>query len=851
MTTFSRLRSWLKWMVKGAHLEKEMDTEAAFHIESYAADLVRNGVSAQEAMRRAKIEFGGVESYKDAIRASLGLRWWDELWIDLRYAVRKLRNSPGFTLTAILVLGIGIGVNVAAFSMFNLIVLKLLPVRDPQMLVRLQRRTLERRTGIMPYPSVVFYREHAKTLSAVMATMGARMELEGDSQPVRVNFATANYFSELGTPAAYGRMFDPVREDSPDAAPVVVLNYGFWQRRFGADPTIVGKTIHLNKKSATVIGITPEVFASLGAQYPDVWLPITQQPYFVEGSKTLTDTSNGSVEMWGRLAPGVTAKVAEQEMLELTNELRKLHPKDIWDQEFIRSDPGGHLQVLKPEMYLVMAMVGTLALLILAVACANLGGLLVARGVTREHEIGIRFAIGASRQRVFRQLCTENLLLALLGSAAGLALGYVVVRVILATTEAPAWTSATPDWRLFLFAAGMALASAVFFGLTPALQIARQKQKKTLARQVLVGAQVAASCVLLIVAGLLIRAVQHALHTYPGFGFEQVLTIDPSLANHGYTPAAARTYLEQFKGRLRALPGVTSVALSSMAPLAHDKVYIITTDVGGHQAAIYPNSVEPEYFQTMGIPLMLGRNLLPGETNAVILSQSLARQQWPGENPIGKPFWDKDTVVGVVGNARTMAMNDSDAVEMYHAAQLTDMPDMVVIIKTAGAPDDFMPMVRSISQSLDPKLFPGIRLLKTSFKQEMQTAEQTVTAVSVLGMVAGLLAALGLMGLVAYAVSERTKEIAIRIALGAKPAHILSAILRQFVRPVVLGMMVGVGGTAALSKVLRGMLFGVSNLDPAGYLGGIGVLIIIATVAALVPSRRALRVDPMRILRCD
>src|SRR5204862_743116 len=209
------------------------------------------------------------------IRASLGLRWWDELWIDLRYAARKLRNSPGFMLTAILVLGIGIGVNVAAFSMFNLIVLKFLPVRDPQMLVRLQRRTPERRTGIMPYPSVVFYREHSKTLSAVMATLGTRMELEDDSQPVRANFATANYFSELGTPAAYGRMLDPVREDSPDSAPVVVLNYGFWQRRFGADPSAVGKTIHLNKKLATVIGITPDVFASLGAQYPYVWLPLT------------------------------------------------------------------------------------------------------------------------------------------------------------------------------------------------------------------------------------------------------------------------------------------------------------------------------------------------------------------------------------------------------------------------------------------------------------------------------------------------------------------------------------------------------------------------------------------------
>ena len=360
MKLFARIRSWLTWMVKRSQLENAIEVEVRFHIESYAADLVRTGVPQPEAMRRARIEFGGVESHKDAIRASLGLRWCDELWIDLRYATRKLRNSPGFTLTAVLVLAIGIGVNVAAFSVFNLIVLKPLPVRDPDSLVRLQRRSPDNIVGQMPYPSVVFYREHAKTLSAVIVTMGTRVEFEGDVQPVTANFVTANYFAELGTSAAYGRLLDPAREDAADAAPAVVLSFGFWQRRFGGDPSIVGRTIHLNKKAATVVGVTPFAFATLGAQYPDVWLPMTQQVYFVEGSRVLTDASAGSVEMWGRLAPGVTPQVAEQELLALTNELRKQHPKDIWDHEFIKTDPAGHIQVMKPEMYLVLAMVGAL-----------------------------------------------------------------------------------------------------------------------------------------------------------------------------------------------------------------------------------------------------------------------------------------------------------------------------------------------------------------------------------------------------------------------------------------------------------------------------------------------------------
>jgi predicted permease len=489
----------LNSIVKRALLETAMDAELRFHIESYAEDLVRSGAPQEEAMRRARIEFGGIESHKDAIRASLGLRWWDELWIDLRYAARKLHKSPVFALTAVLVLAIGIGVNVTAFSFFNMALLKLMPVRDPDSLVRLQRRSPEIITPVMPYPTVVFYREHSRTLSAVMAMLGARMELESDVQSVGADFITANYFTELGSSATCGRLLDPARDDASDAAPVAVLSFGFWQRRFGADPTIVGRVIHLNKKTATVIGVTSNTFSGLGGQYPDVWLPITQQPYFVEGSEVLTDTSSGNVEMWGRLSPGITAKVAEQELLALTNELRKQYPKDIWDHEFIKSDPAGHIQVIKPEMYQVMAMVSTLTLLILAVACANLGGLLLARGVQREREIGIRFAVGASKARIFRQLFTESLLLALLGAVAGLIAGYGVLRVTLTKFEAPAWVSAAPDWRVFLFTVGMALAAAIFFGLAPAWQIAWQRQRKTIARQVLVGAQVAASCVLLIV----------------------------------------------------------------------------------------------------------------------------------------------------------------------------------------------------------------------------------------------------------------------------------------------------------------------------------------------------------------
>jgi predicted permease len=402
--------------------------------------------------------------------------------------------------------------------------------------------------------------------------------------------------------------------------------------------------------------------------------------------------------------------------------------------------------------------------------------------------------------------------------------------------------SAAPDWRVILFVTGLALTSSLFFGFAPALQMARQQHKRTLARQVLIGAQVAASCVLLIVASLLVRAVQHALYTNPGFGFEQVISIDPGLGQHDYKPPAAKAYLNQLESRIRALPGVVSVSLVKLPPLGHG-VTRIDTELNGHPLQIFPNWVDPEFFRTMEVPILLGRNFLPGEKNAVIVSQSLARRQWPGENPIGKTYWDKDTVVGVVGNARMNDLNEDDTVEIYSPAQLEDMTSMCLVLKTNGAPDGLTAALKSIVQNLDPKLFPEISLLKANFRREMKSIETAALIVSLVGVLAMILAGIGILGLVAYTVSQRTKEIAIRLALGANSAQILSSILRQFSWPVLLGVIAGLGGTAGLSQVLRRVLYGVSNLDPISYASAILILLAIFAVAALLPAMRALKLD--------
>jgi hypothetical protein len=335
------------------------------------------------------------------------------------------------------VLALGIGVCTLAFSLYNIAALQSLPVRDPATLVRIQRRSPENINPGVPYASIAYYRDNAKSLSAVMATMGAApLVLNQDEQRVSATFVSSNYFSELGGTAATGRLFDAGRDNSA-SAPVCVLSFRLWQRKFDGDPSIVGKEIHLGGKPATVIGIASEAFASLGTDDPDIWLPLLQHSYFVEGSKPLTDPKfEGLIGMWGRLAPGVSASRAEQELLSLTNQLRKLYPTVIWDHEYIVITPGAHFLSFEGGPP-VLALVGLLVFLILAIACANLGGLLMARGAGRQREIQLRFDLGARKLRVFRQLLTENLLLGLLGSIAALPLSYGVLRLVLLYSNAP------------------------------------------------------------------------------------------------------------------------------------------------------------------------------------------------------------------------------------------------------------------------------------------------------------------------------------------------------------------------------------------------------------------------------
>jgi predicted permease len=852
----------LHYLLNRRRFDQELADDLEFHREMAA----RAG---------APPPFGGTLRLREEAREAWGWTWLDRFFQDLRYAFRTLRKSPGFTATAVLMLAIGIGINVAAFGFFNMAVLRALPVRDPDTIFRLQRSSPEGYSSAVQYPALVFYRERSRTLSAVLGAFFGRLSLEGETKPLSAQFVTANFFDELGGTVALGRPLDPVRDEAADAPPVVVLGHWFWQRRFASDPSIVGSTLRLNGKPATIIGVASPRFGGLHLDQPDLWIPIVQEPYFVSGSRLLTDFSNdnASVNLWGRLRPGVTPRAAEEELASLAAALRRQHPEAVWEKERLLGQPGaygrgtrsglskgsGALPEGQTELYTVSALIGVLALLILAAACGNLGSLLLARGVAREREMSIRSAVGAGSGRLVRQLFTESLVLALLGTVAGLGLGYAVLKGLMVMTETPPWIDATPDWRVGVFALGAGVTAALLFGLAPAFQVARRRHRGTLTRQILIGAQVAASCVLLVIAGLLVRAVNHVMFTPPGFDYEQTVSIGPGLTRHGYTPVRAQAYLEALRGGLRELPGVESVTVAAVAPLGNAKM-ITGVVVNGRHIPMCVNYIDPDYFQTMNIPIVGGRNLAPGDTRAVMLSASAAQRAWPGEQAVGKRLTlgeDEDgaprhyTVVGVAGNARVVAMEDPDAVEIYFLSGVDQAPMMNVVVKTSASPERVGAAAVTIARGLDAAIFPDVLILKHAFKRKLQSAERGAVAVGLLGISALLLACLGIVGLVAYAVSQRTKEIGIRIALGASRSHVLIVVLRQFSRPVLAGLAAGIAGAATVSQLLRQGLYGISHLDPVAYLSAVGIFIVTVTIAALLPARRALRIDPLRALRFE
>jgi predicted permease len=835
------------YLLHRKRLQRELEHDMAVH---------------REMLGDNRNDFGNPAVLREEANAAWGWQWLDRFLQDLRFGARMLRRAPGVSLTAVAVLGLGIGVNVTAFSFVDAIFFRPLPVRDPGSLVRFSTIFKMGSSTNVPYAAAVFYREQSNVLASMIAQMRTQMTLsEEQTQSIHTALVTANYFTDLGVTAAYGRTFDPNSDGRPGAPPVAMLGYAFFERHFGGDPTVVNRTIRINGRPATVIGVVSSQFPGLdpdGADADDVWLPIEKITYFVPGSTALSsfEQSESGVRMYGRFKAGVSPKSGEQALLPLAQELVRQHPGVLHEGEHLRAGAGGFAAEFNPRDLPAFGMLAALAFLILAATCSNLGNLLLGHAVTREREIVIRLPLGATRVRILRQLVTESFLLATLGSAAALLLSSYASRVIMAIVIGrPGTLDVSLDWRTTAFCFGVGLIACILFGLPAARQLSTQQHRASRMRTFFMATQVAASCILLVLSALLVRGLERAVRSDPGFDYKHVIVLDPQLYAHSYSASAALSYTQELKERIRQAPGVEGAAVVRLAPLGNNlRVQRGTSASDGSTFDVFINEVDGDFLKSMGIPLLQGRTFSKGERDSVIVSESVARRLWPGKDPLQQLYLfnrKQLPVVGVSAEAHTMMVRDGNAGEVYMPIDQGKLMDSMVVIRTGQPAENFTALAASVARSLDPQLGPVVTTLRQSFEDKLGDSAKIAAVVSGMGMLALLLAVIGLYGVISYNVAQRTKEIGIRIALGASAYRVISGIISRFVVPLTMAASLGLLLAAALSFVLRDQLYGVGNLDPLSYVTAALVLGAIGSLAAVVPARRALRVDPIVALRAE
>jgi predicted permease len=942
MRLFAQLRSCLKWIVRPQRLESQMEAELRFHVESYAEDLVRRGIPQAEAMRRARIEFGGIESHKDAMRASLGLRLWAELCADLRYGLRMLRKNPAFTTVVVLTLALGIGANTAIFSLIDAVMLRTLPVKQPEQLILLKWAS-QSQAGTMPrflrslsgdadqdekgrftstsfsYPIVEEIRRGTPNLySGVLAFAHAdklNLGVNGEAGLAVGEYVSGDYFSTLGVRPAIGRTITPA-DDAVGANPAVVISYEYWTRRLGRDPSLVGKAITVNGIPFTLAGVAAREFYGIQpGSAIDVWIPLRTQPLVVPARP---DARNGEVskfedqrDWWVQIICRLKSGVSEQQV---TAALDVTLQQNV---SRIPSRPGSHgtiqevphaqlasaskgLDSLRAEFSRPLAVLMTVVGLVLLIACANVASLLLSRAAMRQREIAMRLTLGAGRQRLIRQLLTESVLLAVAGGVLGVALAYWASDLLLAFMSGgrnPVILHVSPNLHVLGFTVGISVLTGILFGLAPALRsirlalapalkeggvnIAGQGSQSRGMRlglgKTLVVAQVALSLLLLIVAGLFIRTLSNLQNENFGFNHRNLLlfAIDPTQA--GYKGERLQSFYDELRRRIKAIPGVQSASMSSHS-LINDGMGIDGISIQGYTpkagdrceacdvgtVGVHINSVGPQFFETFGIPLVLGRTIDERDGEAAprvgVINSVLARRYFGRENPIGRRFGLGNSVkrgeiaiVGVVGDTRYNRVRAEPPPTVY--IPCTQRPDallsaMTFEVRTVGDPKGWIEAVRRTAQGLDRTL--PLFNVKTQTEQiDQATFQERLFArlSSFFGLLALGLACVGLYGLMSSAVARRTNEIGIRMALGAPARQVLLMVLRETSWLAVIGIGTGLGAALMLTQFLHAMLFGLKPTDPFTLTGAALLLFAIAMLAGWIPARKASLIQPMQALR--
>ena len=875
---------------RSTDIAREVDGELRFHLDMRAQELMDAGMGPQAARLAALQSFGDLPTIAAECRtiSTRGARTrarralMTGLLHDLRFALRSLRKSPGFTLVSVLTLALGIGANTAVFSMIRGVLLRPLPYEHGERLVYLrQPAPLGGVVNAQFSPlELADYRQRSRAMESLVEYHSMPFILLGQGEPRRVQtgVVSANFFDVLGVRPLRGRAFRP-GEDQPSAEPVLVLSYGFWMNRLGGDPAIVGKTFEMNDRIHTVIGVLPPV-----PQYPaenDVYMPSSSCPFRM-GQFTLNTRTARMLHIFGRMAPGMTVVQAQTELEGIAGTLRSEYPASYPSgQGFTISATSLHDELTKDARPTLLLLIGTTAFVLL-IACANIANLTLARLTRRSREMALRAALGADRVRLFRQMLTESGLLALAGGALGLALAAATMRLLtgFAARFTPRASEISLDGEVLAFTLVVCVLTGLAFAVLPALParanlVAALKEGgaavsgggSSRIRAALVVAQVAVSMVLLIGSGLMLRSLLELQSVNPGFDSQRVLTMTMDLNWSRYTSNdLILGFHDRLNARLTGQPGVLSTASTLTFPLDGHRRFNVSFLIEGQPPAedgAQPlgdlRSASPEYFPTLGIPLVTGRLFTPSDgpksPQVAIVNQTLARRYFPTETAVGKRIsadtgetWI--TIVGVVGDVRHYGLQSEPTDEVYLPFAQLPIRESTFLVRTTADPAAMARRIGEEVLSIDPgQPIANVQTLEEVRGEALANPRLTTTLVLLFALLALCITAAGLGGVVAFSVSQRTQEIGVRMALGAGRGEVLGMVLREGLRLVGLGLVLGALAAVLLGRLITGLLYHVETTDPITFVGMGLVLVLIAAVACLVPARRAATVDPLVALR--
>jgi predicted permease len=916
MLRLRRFLARIRNLFRNNRAEAELAREVASHLVLLADDFERQGMSPEEARRAAMRAYGGVEQAKQAHRDERSLLWLEHALQDLRHAGRTLAHSPGFTLVAIATIALGVGVNTTLFTAYNAVALKPLPVADANRVVRLERTLQSHFIGenqyAFSYPEYVNLRDHQNTFQCVVAASWPMQVLasapdEGSGStiqfhPAQAQIVSGNYFGALGISAMLGRFFGPDEDRAPGGNPVVVLSHAYWQRRYRGDPQVLGRVIRLNNAAFTITGIAPREFTgtSLNPQVPDLWAPVSMQKQLIPGQDWLHKPTDFEFQVLARLDPGIAMKQAEAEADALVRQFAATY---VWKDRTlsVALQPTAFFgNTDDPRFRAGIGAVMVIFALVLLVACANVTNMLVARGAARQKEISVRLALGASRARVVRLLLTESMLLALGGGTAGLALAmaagkllWVALDQILVRQLGSDFVlslNISPDAHVLTYALGLSLLTGFIFGLSPALQFTRPDLNTSLKdentsfgcgvarrrlRGFLIGGQVAVSMLLLTSAGLLIRGLERSQAAKPGFETDRSYLLR---ANYGDDPVKAAATFHRMADWLKTLPEVANTSYGT-APMMGTWTAPITIKrsgvlEGATQDRTLAGYASDSYLETLGIGLLRGRNFTSQESTSgahvAVISASTARLFWPNEDSLGKHFqldmrFDGKLadfeIIGIVKDVRFANLTRIDPARVYLAADPTLIHP--IFLRIRGDQQTALAGVWTRLRTFDSDLLASVSIWNVEnmlVAPQRTLAGALATLAGILALLALSLAGIGIYGVMAYVVAQRTQEIGVRIALGATAGRVLKRIALEGLRPVLIGSLVGLVGGAGLSLLLHhtlvfpgsvDFLYGVSFYDPVTFFAITIFLIVVSLIASLGPALKAIKVDPLVALRYE